>query len=116
MPSKPLAHRIQVKEDKPAGERGTYLHAIEHGQPKARRAETLTSAGEARLRQREISEVVSFDKVEARFLVEKAHESRSRYVTNLPVHRPRVNSADQNVRDSRRIVGTPRAHHLRGPV
>jgi hypothetical protein len=30
------AHRIQVEEDKPAEERGTYLHPVEHGQ-----AETL---------------------------------------------------------------------------
>jgi hypothetical protein len=28
------AHRIQVEEDKPAGERGTFLHPIEHGQPR----------------------------------------------------------------------------------
>jgi hypothetical protein len=27
------AHRIQVEEDKPAEERGTYLHPVEHGAP-----------------------------------------------------------------------------------
>jgi hypothetical protein len=30
------AHRIPVEEDKPAEERGTYLHPQEHGQPEAR--------------------------------------------------------------------------------
>ena len=30
------AHRIPVEEDKPAGERGLYLHPAEHGQPAAK--------------------------------------------------------------------------------
>jgi hypothetical protein len=29
-------HRIPVEEDKPAAERGTYLHPLEHGMPKER--------------------------------------------------------------------------------
>jgi hypothetical protein len=28
------AHRIPIEEDKPAEERGTYLHPVEHGRPK----------------------------------------------------------------------------------
>jgi hypothetical protein len=30
------AHRVVVEEEKPAGERGSYLHPLEHGQPEAR--------------------------------------------------------------------------------
>jgi hypothetical protein len=30
------AHRIQVEEDKPADEKGLYLHPTEHGQPAAK--------------------------------------------------------------------------------
>jgi hypothetical protein len=30
------AHRIPVEEDKPAGERGTYLHPVERGAPRER--------------------------------------------------------------------------------